>query len=184
VKTNQAGFIEVNKQMQTNVSGIYAIGDVTGPPLLAHKASKEGIVAAEVISGQASAADFKAMPSAIWTDPEVATVGLTEAEAKKQGYDPIVGRFPFTALGRAMIAGETEGFVKVVADKESEQILGIHMVGADVSDLISEAALAIEMGATLDDLALTVHPHPTLPEGLMEATEAAKGKAIHILKPS
>ncbi|MGB9023053.1 MAG: hypothetical protein WCC94_06410 [Candidatus Bathyarchaeia archaeon] len=124
------------------------------------------------------------MPSAIWTDPEVATVGLTEAEAKKQGYDPIVGRFPFTALGRAMIAGETEGFVKVVADKESEQILGIHMVGADVSDLISEAALAIEMGATLDDLALTVHPHPTLPEGLMEATEAAKGKAIHILKPS
>lgn len=183
VKTNQAGFIEVNKQMQTNVPGIYAIGDVTGPPLLAHKASKEGIVAAEVISGQASAADFKAMPSAIWTDPEIATVGLTEAEAKKQGYDPIVGKFPFTALGRAMIAGETEGFVKVVADKESEQILGIHMVGADVSDLISEAALAIEMGATLDDLALTVHPHPTLPESLMEATEAAKGKAIHILKP-
>jgi len=183
VKTNQAGFIEVNKQMQTNVPRVFAVGDVTGPPLLAHKASKEGIVAAEVASGQASAADFKAMPSAIWTDPEIATVGLTEAEAKKRGYDPIVGKFPFTALGRAMIAGETEGFVKVVADKESDLILGIHMVGADVSDLISEAALAIEMGATLDDLALTVHPHPTLPEGLMEATEAAKGKAIHILKP-
>jgi dihydrolipoamide dehydrogenase len=182
VKTDASGFIQVNKQMQTNVPGIYAIGDVVGPPMLAHKASKEGIVAAEVISGEASAADFKAMPNAIWTDPEIATVGLTEAQAKSQGYDPIVGRFPFTALGRAMAAGETEGFVKVVADRESEQILGVHMVGPDVSDLISEAALAIEMGATLDDLALTVHPHPTLPESLMEATEAAKGKPIHILR--
>jgi dihydrolipoamide dehydrogenase len=182
VKTGASGFIQVNSQMQTNVAGIYAIGDVVGQPLLAHKASKQGIVAAEVICGQASAADFKAIPSAIWTDPEIATVGLTEAEARKQGYDPIVGKFPFTALGRAMAVGETEGFVKVVAHKESEQILGIHMVGADVTDLISEAALAIEMGATLDDLASTVHPHPTLPEALMEASEAAKGKAIHILK--
>lgn len=183
VKTNGAGFIQVNSQMQTNVPGIYAIGDVVGMPMLAHKASKQGIVAAEVISGQASAADFKAMPSGIWTEPEIATVGLTEAEAKNQGYDPIVGRFPFTALGRAVAVGETDGFVKVVADKESEQILGVHMVGADVTDLISEAALAIEMGATLDDLALTVHPHPTLPESIMEATEAAKGKAIQILNP-
>jgi dihydrolipoamide dehydrogenase len=182
VKTDASGFIQVNSHMQTNVSGIYAIGDVVGQPLLAHKASKQGIVAAEVICGQASAADFKAIPSAIWTDPEIATVGLTEAEAKKQGYDPIVGKFPFTALGRAMAVGETEGFIKVVARRESEQILGVHMVGADVTDLISEAALAIEMGATLDDLALTVHPHPTLPEALMEASEAAKGKAIHILK--
>jgi dihydrolipoamide dehydrogenase len=182
VKTDGAGFIQVNSRMQTNVPGIYAIGDVVGLPMLAHKASKQGIVAAEVIAGQASAADFKAMPSGIWTEPEIATVGLTEAEAKNQGYDPIVGKFPFTALGRAMAVGETEGFVKVVADRESDQILGVHMVGADVTDLISEAALAIEMGATLDDLALTVHPHPTLPEGLMEATEAAKGKAIDILK--
>jgi len=182
VKTDASGFIQVNSQMQTNVSGIYAIGDVVGQPLLAHKASKQGIVAAEVICGQASAADSKAIPSAIWTDPEIATVGLTEAEAKKQGYDPIVGKFPFTALGRAMAVGETDGFIKVVAHKESEQILGVHMAGADVTDLISEAALAIEMGATLDDLALTVHPHPTLPEALMEASEAAKGKAIHILK--
>jgi len=183
VKTDESGFIQVNSQMQTNVPGVYAIGDVVGLPMLAHKASKQGIVAAEVIAGQASAADFKAMPSGIWTDPEIATVGLTEAEAKKQGYDPIVGKFPFTALGRAMAVGETGGFVKVVADRESEQILGVHMVGADVTELISEAALAIEMGATLDDLALTVHPHPTLPESLMEATEAAKGKAIHVLKP-
>lgn len=182
VKTDAAGFIQVNSQMQTNVPGIYAIGDVVGLPMLAHRASKQGIIAAEVISGQASAADFKAMPSCIWTDPEIATVGLTEAEAKRQGYDPVVGKFPFTALGRAIAVGETEGFVKVVADKESEQILGVHMVGSDVTDLISEAALAIEMGATLEDLALTVHPHPTLPESLMEATEAAKGKAINILR--
>jgi len=182
VKTDASGFIQVNSQMQTNVPGIYAIGDVVGQPLLAHKASKQGIVAAEVICGQASAADFKAIPGAIWADPEIATVGLTEAEARKQGYDPIVGKFPFTALGRAMAVGETEGFIKVVARRESEQILGVHMVGTDVTDLISEAALAIEMGATLDDLALTIHPHPTLPEALMEASEAAKGKAIHILK--
>jgi len=182
VKTDPAGFIQVNARMQTNVPGVYAIGDVVGMPLLAHKASKQGVVAAEVISGQASAADFKAIPSAVWTDPEIATVGLTEAEARKQGYDPIVGRFPFTALGRAVAVGETDGFIKVVADKESERILGAHMVGADVTDLISEATLAIEMGATLDDLALTVHPHPTLPEGLMEAAEAAKGKAIDILR--
>mgnify|MGYP001063583139 CR=1 FL=1 len=182
VKTDPAGFIQVNERMQTNVPGVYAIGDVVGMPLLAHKASKQAVVAAEVISGQASAADFKAIPSAVWTDPEIATVGLTEAEARKQGYDPIVGRFPFTALGRAVAVGETDGFIKVVADKESERILGAHMVGADVTDLISEATLAIEMGATLDDLALTVHPHPTLPEGLMEAAEAAKGKAIDILR--
>ena len=182
VKTDQGGFIQVDAQMQTNVPGIYAIGDIVGQPLLAHKASKQGTVAAEVIAGEASAADFKAIPGAIWTDPEIATVGLTETEAKKQGYEVIVGRFPFSALGRAVAVGETDGFIKVVADKKSEQILGVHMVGAEVTDLISEAALAIEMGATLDDLALTVHPHPTLPEALMEATEAAKGKAIDILK--
>jgi dihydrolipoamide dehydrogenase len=182
IKTDEAGFIQVNTQMQTNVPGIYAIGDVVGMPMLAHKASKQGIVAAEVISGLASAADFKAMPSGIWTEPEIATVGLTEKEAKNKGYEPIVGKFPFTALGRAVAVGETDGFVKVVADKESEQILGVQIVGADATDLISEAALAIEMGATLEDIGLTVHPHPTLPESLMEAAEAAKGKAIHILK--
>lgn len=183
VKTDSAGFIQVNSQMKTSEPGIYAIGDVVGMPMLAHKASKQGKVAAEAITGQASAVDSKAMPSGIWTEPEIATVGLSEAEARKQGYDLIVGKFPFTALGRALAVGETEGFVKVIADKKNEQILGVHMVGSDVTDLISEAALAIEMGATLDDLASTIHPHPTLPESLMEATEAVKGKAIHILKP-
>jgi len=182
VKTDSHGFIQVNKKMQTNVPEIYAIGDVVGPPMLAHKASKEGIVAAEVIGGLNSEADFRAIPGVVFTDPEIGTVGLTETQAKEKGYDPIVGKFPFTALGRALIAGETEGFTKIVADKESSLVLGVHIVGTEASDLISEAALAIEMGATLDDIGLTVHPHPTLPESVMEAAEAAKGKAIHILQ--
>jgi dihydrolipoamide dehydrogenase len=180
VQTDPHGFIQVNKKMQTNVVGVYAIGDVVGPPMLAHKASKEGIVAAEVICGLSSEADFHAIPGVVFTDPEIATVGLTEAQAKANGYDPIVGKFPFTALGRAVLAGETEGFAKVVGDKSSNLLLGVHIVGAEASDLISEAALAIEMGATLEDVGFTVHPHPTLPEAVMEAAEAAKGKAIHI----
>jgi dihydrolipoamide dehydrogenase len=182
VNTDTHGFIQVNKKMETNVPGIYAIGDVVGPPMLAHKASKEGIVAAEVIGGLNSEADFRAIPGVVFTDPEIATVGLTESQAKEKGYDPVVGKFPFTALGRALIAGETEGFAKIVADKSSSLVLGVHIVGSEASDLISEAALAIEMGATLEDIGLTVHPHPTLPEGVMEAAEAAKGKAIHILQ--
>ena len=182
VQTDPHGFIQVNKKMQTNLPGVYAIGDVVGPPMLAHKASKEGIVAAEVIAGMNSEADFHAIPGVIFTDPEIATVGLTESQAKERGYEPIIGKFPFTALGRALLAGETEGFAKIVADKSSNLILGVHIVGAEASDLISEAALAIEMGATLEDIGFTVHPHPTLPESVMEAAEAAKGKAIHILQ--
>lgn len=182
VKTEPHGWILVNKKMQTNVQGIYAIGDVVGPPMLAHKASKEGVVAAEVIAGINSEADFRAIAFAIFTDPEIASVGLTEAQAKEKGYDPVIGKFPFTALGRATIAGETEGFVKIIADRTSDLVLGVHIVGPEASDLISEAALAIEMGATLEDMAFTIHPHPTFPESLMEAAEAAKKKAIHILQ--
>jgi dihydrolipoamide dehydrogenase len=182
VQTDSHGFIQVNKKMQTNIPGIYAIGDVVGPPMLAHKASKEGIVAAEVIAGMNSEADFHAIPGVIFTDPEIATVGLTEFQATEKGYEPVVGRFPFTALGRALLAGETEGFVKIVADKASNLVLGVHIVGPEASDMISEAALAIEMGATVEDIGLTVHPHPTLPESVMEAAEAANGKAIHILQ--
>lgn len=182
VRTDSHGFIEVDKKMRTSVPSIYAIGDVVGPPMLAHKASKEGIVAAEVITGLNSEADFRAIAGVIFTDPEIATVGLTEEQAKEKGYDPIVGKFPFTALGRALLAGETEGFVKIVADKSSDLVLGVHIVGAEASDMISEAALAIEMGATVEDIGFTIHPHPTLPESIMEAAEAAKGKAIHILQ--
>jgi dihydrolipoamide dehydrogenase len=182
VHADPHGFIQVNKKMQTNVPGVYAIGDVVGLPMLAHKASKEGIVAAEVIAGLNSEADFHAIPGVIFTDPEIATVGLTESQAKENGYDTIVGKFPFTALGRAVLAGETEGFTKIVADKSSNLVLGVHIVGSEASDLISEAALAIEIGATLEDIGFTIHPHPTLPEGIMEAAEAAKRKAIHILQ--
>jgi dihydrolipoamide dehydrogenase len=182
VKTNPQGWLQTDKHMETNVPGIYSIGDVNGPPLFAHKASKEGIVAAESIAGMKSEADFRAVPWAIFTDPEIASAGLTESQAREKGYDPIIGKFPFTALGRALLAGETEGFVKVVADKSSELVLGIHIVGPEASDLISEAALAIEMGATLRDIELTIHPHPTLPESIMEAAAAAKGRAIHILQ--
>ncbi len=181
VKTDR-GWIQVNKKLQTNVPGIYAIGDVIGPPLFAHKASKDGVVAAEVIAGMSSEADYRGVAWAIFTDPEIASVGLTEAQAKEKGYDPVVGKFPFTALGRALLAGESEGFVKIVADKESELVLGVHIIGPEASDLISEAALAVEMGATLEDIGFTIHPHPTLPEAIMEAAEAAKGKAIHIVQ--
>jgi dihydrolipoamide dehydrogenase len=181
VKTDQ-GWIQVNKKMQTNIPGIYAIGDVVGPPLFAHKASKDGIVAAEVIAGMNSEANYRGVAWAVFTDPEISSVGLTEAQAREKGYDPVVGKFPFAALGRAFLVGETEGFVKIVADKESELVLGVHVVGPEASDIISEAALAIEMSATLEDVGFTIHPHPTLPEAIMEAAEAAKGKAIHIIK--
>ncbi|HUO42105.1 MAG TPA: dihydrolipoyl dehydrogenase [Methylomirabilota bacterium] len=182
VKTGQQGWIQVNKKLQTNVTGIYAIGDVIGPPLFAHKASKDGVVAAEIIAGMNSEADYRGIAWAIFTDPEIASVGLTEDQANEKGYAPIVGKFPFTALGRALLAGESEGFVKIVADKESELVLGVHIIGPEASDMISEAALAVEMGATLEDVGFTIHPHPTLPEAIMEAAEAAKGKAIHIVQ--
>jgi dihydrolipoamide dehydrogenase len=182
VAVDERGFIKVDKQQKTNVEGIYAIGDVTGPPLLAHKGSKEGIVAAEVIAGRKASADFRAIANVVYTDPEIATVGMGENQARAAGYDPAVGKFPFTALGRAVLAGETDGFVKIIADRESEVVLGVHIVGAEVADMISEAALAIEMGATLEDIGFTIHPHPTLPEAMMEAAEAAKGKAIHFVR--
>ncbi len=180
VELDADGFVRVDKRMQTNVDGVFAIGDVVGVPYLAHKASKEGIVAAEAIAGEASEADWRAMPSAIFTDPEIATVGLSEAKAKAEGHELIVGKFPFRALGRALSQGESDGFVKVIGDAATRELLGVEIVGPHASDLISEAALALEMGALVGDVGLTVHPHPTLPEGLMEAAEDALGRAIHI----
>ena len=182
VQTDPRGFVLTNERMQTNVPGIYAIGDVRGPPLLAHKASKEGIVAAECIAGLPSAADWKVVPEAVFCDPEVASVGLTEAKATEAGYKVKRGRFQFAALGRALSAGEPEGFVKVVSNEEDGLVLGVQIVGPEASNLISEAALAIEMGATVEDIALTMHPHPTLPEAIMEASESAAGHPIHQLK--
>ncbi len=181
VKVGPKGFVEVNERMQTSVPSIYCIGDLCGPPLLAHKASKEGEIAAEVIAGKKSVRDWVSMPSGIFTDPEVASVGLTEGEAQKAGYDPITGKFAFAALGRAIAIDHTEGFVKVVADRASKLILGATIAGPEAADLIAEAALALEMGAYLEDVALTVHAHPTLPEAFMEACKAALGEAIHAL---
>lgn len=182
VKLDAKGFILVDAQRKTNVPGIYAIGDIAGQPLLAHKGSKEGIVAADSIAGKKAAYDVVAMPAVIFTDPEIATVGLTEAEAREKGVQVQVGIFPFAANGRALSVGEPEGFVKMIGDGKTGRLLGVHIVGAEASNLISEAALAIEMGAHVEDLALTVHPHPTLPETLMEAAEATLGHAIHIFQ--
>ncbi|MBM3897068.1 MAG: dihydrolipoyl dehydrogenase [Thaumarchaeota archaeon] len=179
VQLDQKGFVKVNEKMMTTVEGVYAIGDVTGPPYLAHRASRQGIVAAEVIGGLASVYEPQALPSTIFSEPEVSSVGLTEEEANKQGFDAVLARFPFAALGRALAAMETEGFVKMVMDRKSKQVLGVQIVGPNASELISECALAIEMGATAEDVALTIHPHPTLPESIMEVAEAILGKAIH-----
>ena len=151
-----------------------------GGPLLAHKATKEGIIAAEVIAGLNDSFDNIAMPSAIFTDPEIAVVGMTSAEATSKGIQTKTGKFPFIANGKALASSETDGFTKIIAEKESGRVLGVGIVGLEASDLISEATLAIEMGATLEDIALTIHPHPTLPETIMEAAENALGRAIHI----
>ncbi|MHA2363411.1 MAG: dihydrolipoyl dehydrogenase [Candidatus Hodarchaeales archaeon] len=183
IETDQRGFVKINNKQQTNIPHVFAIGDCTGMPFLAHRASKQGIVAAEVIAGHAAEADFKSMPGAIFTDPEVAFTGMTEEEAKTAGFEVITGRVPFAASGRALTYLAGDGFVKVVADANTGVILGVQIVGPSASDLISEAALAIEMGATAEDLGFTVHPHPTLPEMMMEAAELALGKAIHVMNP-
>ena len=180
IETDERGFIITNVKQQTNVGNIYAVGDCTGMPFLAHRATKQGIIAAEVIAGLSSAADFRAMPGAVFTDPEIAFAGMFEDEAKKAGYDVIVAQAPFRASGRAMTQLEGEGFVNVVVDAKNGVLLGAQIVGPHASDLISEIALALEMGATAEDIGLTVHPHPTLPEMIMEAVEAALGKAIHV----
>lgn len=182
VQTDPRGYIVTNEKMQTSAAGVYAIGDVRGPPLLAHKASKEGVVAAECIAGLPSAADWKVVPETVFCDPEVASVGLTEAKAAEAGFKVRRSRFQFAALGRALAGGEAEGFVKVVSDEHDGQVLGVQIVGPEASDLISEVTLAIEMGATVEDIALTIHPHPTFPEAIMEASESAAGKPIHQLK--
>jgi len=182
VKTDQRGYILTDQKMQTNVPHVYAIGDVRGPPLLAHKASKEGFVAAECIAGLPSAADWRVIPDAVFCDPEVASAGLTEAKAIEAGYSVKRSRFQFAALGRALSSGEPEGFVKVVSKADDGLVLGVQIVGAEASNLISEVALAIEMGATVEDIASTIHPHPTLPEAIMEASDSAAGHPIHQLK--
>lgn len=179
VTLNQYGAIPVNSQLRTNVSNIFAIGDVTPGAGLAHRAANDGLVAAEVIAGKNVTLDGQAIPSAIFTDPEIATVGDTEEQAKTKGHEVKVGKFPFAASGKATTMNDIQGFVKVIADAKSDKVLGVHMVGPDVSELIAEGALAIRLGATTEALAKTIHAHPTLPESLMEAAEAVDGRAIH-----
>ncbi len=180
VQIDPRGFVSTNDVCQTNVPGIYAIGDVSGAPMLAHKASKEGEVCAEVIAGHKAGKDWTSVPGIIFTDPEIATAGMSEVEAAAQGFKVKLGKFPFAALGRAMSIRETDGFVKVIMDAETKRVLGVTVVGPSASDLISEAMLAVEMTASAEDLALTMHPHPTLGEAMMEAGAAALGQAIHI----
>lgn len=180
---DEKGFVKVNAQRKTNLPGIYAIGDIACQPMLAHKASHEGVLVAEVIAGQNRVYDAKTVPAVIFVDPEIASAGMTEAECKAKGYNDLkIGKFPFAANGRAVSMIETDGFVKMIADAKTHVILGIHIVGPEASNLISEAVLAVEMGARLEDIALSIHPHPTLGETMMEAAEATLGHAIHIIQ--
>ncbi len=181
VKTNPKGYVLVDSQLRTSNPHVFAIGDVVGQPFLAHKATMEGLTAAEVIGGENVEVDYRAMPSAVFTEPEIATVGLLEPQAAAERRPVKVAKVPFGAIGRALTQADSDGFVKLVSDPESKVLLGAAIVGPDASNLISELALAIEMGATVEDIALTVHPHPTLPEGIMETAEAALGQAIHVL---
>ncbi|NOZ62521.1 MAG: dihydrolipoyl dehydrogenase [Calditrichaeota bacterium] len=184
LKTDDRGFIQVNEKMQTEIPGVYAIGDVVKGMMLAHRASHMGKIAAEVISGEPAAFDNLAIPGVIFSDPEIATVGLTQADAEAKGYKVKAGTFPFRALGRALTLGETEGVNKIVSDAETGAVLGVHIIGAHASDLIAEGALAVESGLHFDDLSLTIHAHPTLTEGIGEAAEAIENKAIHIFAPA
>lgn len=176
------GFLAVDKQMRTKVANVYAIGDIAGQPMLAHKGSREGLVAAGVIAGLKEEYDARCVPAVIFTSPEMASVGLTEEQCVAAGKAIKTGSFPFAASGRAMSLMDTEGFVKVIADAKTDELLGVHMVGPEVTELIAEAALAIEMGATSEDIARTIHAHPTLPEAMMEAAEAVHGMAVHIFQ--
>lgn len=176
VKMDDRGLVEVDKQCRTNVGSIYAIGDIVAGPQLAHKASYEAKIAAEAISGEKSEVDYMAIPAVCFTEPELATVGLSEQQAKDEGYEVTAGRFPYAANGRAIALDSTDGFVKLVARKEDGLLLGAQIVGENASDMISELGLAIEAGMTLEDIAMTIHAHPTLGEITMEAAEVALGK--------
>ncbi|MFH0900432.1 MAG: dihydrolipoyl dehydrogenase [Pseudomonadota bacterium] len=181
LETDQKGAIIVDERQSTGKPGLYAIGDCTVGPMLAHKASAEAEVVAEVIAGRTVERSRRTIPSATFTDPEFATVGLTEEQARAAGRQIKVGKFPFAALGRALAQGETDGLVKIVADAETNLVLGMHIAGAAAGDMISEGALAIDMEARLQEIAHTIHPHPTFPEATMEAARAALGQAIHIV---
>ena len=183
VKVGERGFITVDAQMRTAAPNIFAIGDVVGEPMLAHKASHEARVAVEAILGHKVAFEPQAIPAVVFTDPEVAWCGLTETEAKKQGRAVEIAKFPWAALGRALAIDRPDGMTKLIIDPATERMLGVGVVGAGAGELIAEGALAIEMGALASDLKLTIHPHPTMSETLMEAAEVFFGQSTHVYKP-
>jgi dihydrolipoamide dehydrogenase len=180
---DQRGFIMVDEQRRTHEPSIFAIGDVVGEPMLAHKASHEGRIAVEVIAGENVAFTPRAIPAVVFTDPEIAWAGLTEAQAQKDGRDVTVAKFPWAASGRAITLDRTDGLTKLVLDPKTERILGVGLVGPGAGELIAEGVLAIEMGANATDLKLSIHPHPTLTETLMESAEVFFGQATHVYRP-
>ncbi len=182
VEVTDKGFIKVNAQRQTAEPSIYAIGDITGEPLLAHKATHEGKVAAEAIAGHKTAFEPKAIPAVVFTEPEIAWCGLTETEAKAQDIDIKVAKFPWSASGRATTLGVNDGITKLIIEPETERILGVGIAGKSAGDLIPEGVLAVEMAAVAKDFTLTIHPHPTLSETLMEAAEALYGQSTHVFR--
>jgi dihydrolipoamide dehydrogenase len=180
VRFDDRGRITVGEHFATSVPGVYAIGDVIAGPMLAHKASEEGIAAVEAMAGQAGHVNYDAIPNVVYTWPELASVGLTEEQAREQGIEFHVGTFPFMANGRARCMNETEGGVKILADAKTDRVLGIHILGPRASDIIAEAAIAMEFGASAEDIARSAHAHPTLPEAVKEAALAVNGRALHI----
>ncbi|MGM0902555.1 dihydrolipoyl dehydrogenase [Mesobacillus maritimus] len=182
IEIGERGVIKVDKQCRTNISNIYAIGDIVPGPPLAHKASYEGKIAAEAIAGHASEIDYLGIPAVVFSDPELASVGYTEALAKEEGIDIVAAKFPFAANGRALSLNESDGFMKLITRKEDGLIIGAQIAGSGASDMIAELGLAIETGMTAEDLAMTIHAHPTLGEITMETAEVALGNPIHIIK--
>ena len=179
MKTDDRGFIRVNSSYQTNVEGVFAIGDVIGGAMLAHKAEEEGIACVERIATGQSHINYGTIPAVIYTSPEIASVGLNEEDLKEEGLSYKAGRFSFAANGRARAAGQMEGFVKILADSETDRVLGVHIIGAHAGELIAEAAVAMEFGASSEDIARCCHAHPTLAEAVKEAALAVDKRALH-----
>jgi dihydrolipoamide dehydrogenase len=179
VKKDKQGKVEVNEKLQTSINNIYAIGDVIKGPMLAHKAEEEGIAVAEIIAGQAGHVNYDVIPGVVYTSPEVAVVGKTEEQLKKENINYKVGKFPFLANSRAKVNNETDGFVKILADSKTDRVLGVHMIGPHTGDMIAEMALAMEFGASAEDIARTCHAHPTHTEAVKEAALAVDKRAIH-----
>ena len=180
VKLDNRGRVITDAHFKTNVDGIYAIGDVITGPMLAHKAEDEGVAVAEILAGQSGHVNYDVIPGVVYTYPEVAAVGKTEEELKEAGVAYNVGKFPFTANGRAKVNRTTDGFVKILADKTTDRVLGVHIIGADAGNMIAEAAIAMEFGSSAEDIARTCHAHPTLPEAVKEAALAVDGRALHM----